>query len=271
MLSRRWPAFTATCKVSPADHCRRSGAGGTAARCGAGERSCGITQKFYYGLAARSGPCRAPKFTDRNAGRRVSVANCRASPHVAIYRSPLAPAPVDQSAWPSARRWCRTGSGTSGGKDRADNHRRFQISGAIPGGKGDGMNRLALWPWRSEELVPQSMVTVRPSGFVEPCIPTRAAKPPASPGWVHEIKHDGYRLQVHRHGAAVRLFTGAATTGASDTRQSHRRHQVARGVTSYGRQRRRRLQTACVSSVNARRGVGRPVPPTCRPYRGSEP
>jgi bifunctional non-homologous end joining protein LigD len=51
------------------------------------------------------------------------------------------------------------------------------------------------------------MVTVRPSGFVEPCIPTRAAKPPASPGWVHEIKHDGYRLQVHRHGAAVRLFT----------------------------------------------------------------
>jgi hypothetical protein len=32
--------------------------------------------------------------------------------------------------------------------------------------------------------------------FVMPCIPTRAVKPPAGPGWVHEIKHDGYRLQV---------------------------------------------------------------------------
>jgi bifunctional non-homologous end joining protein LigD len=51
------------------------------------------------------------------------------------------------------------------------------------------------------------MVTVRPSGFVEPCIPTRAPKPPAGPDWVHEIKHDGYRLQVRREGDAVRLFT----------------------------------------------------------------
>jgi bifunctional non-homologous end joining protein LigD len=45
------------------------------------------------------------------------------------------------------------------------------------------------------------------TGFVPPCIPTRAAKPPAGPDWVHEIKHDGYRLQVRRDGAAVRLFT----------------------------------------------------------------
>jgi bifunctional non-homologous end joining protein LigD len=46
-----------------------------------------------------------------------------------------------------------------------------------------------------------------PSGFVPPCIPTRAVKAPAGPGWVHEIKHDGYRLQVRREGEAVRLFT----------------------------------------------------------------
>jgi ATP-dependent DNA ligase len=51
------------------------------------------------------------------------------------------------------------------------------------------------------------MVTVRPNGFIEPCIPTRAAKPPAGPGWVHEIKHDGYRLIVRRDGDTVRLFT----------------------------------------------------------------
>jgi bifunctional non-homologous end joining protein LigD len=45
------------------------------------------------------------------------------------------------------------------------------------------------------------------SGFIPPCVPTRAAKPPAGPDWVHEVKHDGYRLQVRREGDAVRLFT----------------------------------------------------------------
>jgi bifunctional non-homologous end joining protein LigD len=45
------------------------------------------------------------------------------------------------------------------------------------------------------------------SGFVAPCIPTRAVKPPAGRGWVHEIKHDGYRLQVRREGDVNRLFT----------------------------------------------------------------
>jgi bifunctional non-homologous end joining protein LigD len=48
---------------------------------------------------------------------------------------------------------------------------------------------------------------IRADGFVAPCIPTLAAKPPAGPDWVHEIKHDGYRLIVRRDGKAVRLFT----------------------------------------------------------------
>jgi bifunctional non-homologous end joining protein LigD len=55
------------------------------------------------------------------------------------------------------------------------------------------------------------------SGFVPPCIPTRAAKPPSGPDWVHEIKHDGYRLQVRREGDAVRLFT-AITVSAMQLR-----------------------------------------------------
>jgi bifunctional non-homologous end joining protein LigD len=53
--------------------------------------------------------------------------------------------------------------------------------------------------------VPPSKVLT--NGFVQPCIPTRAAKPPTGPGWVHEIKHDGYRLIVRREGDSVRLFT----------------------------------------------------------------
>ena len=41
----------------------------------------------------------------------------------------------------------------------------------------------------------------------EPCIPTKAAKVPDRPEWIHEIKHDGYRLIVQREGKRVRLFT----------------------------------------------------------------
>ncbi|MBR1272738.1 hypothetical protein JQ629_35195 [Bradyrhizobium sp. AUGA SZCCT0222] len=40
----------------------------------------------------------------------------------------------------------------------------------------------------------------------EPCIPTRATKVRAK-NWLHEIKHDGYRLIVHREGKRVRPFT----------------------------------------------------------------
>jgi ATP-dependent DNA ligase len=41
----------------------------------------------------------------------------------------------------------------------------------------------------------------------EPCIPTRATKVPTGPDWLHEIKHDGYRMIVQREGSRVRLFT----------------------------------------------------------------
>jgi bifunctional non-homologous end joining protein LigD len=35
----------------------------------------------------------------------------------------------------------------------------------------------------------------------------KAELPPSGPLWVHEIKHDGYRLIVCRDGARVRCFT----------------------------------------------------------------
>ena len=47
----------------------------------------------------------------------------------------------------------------------------------------------------------------RPPGFIEPCIPTRVSKPPVGPQWIHEIKHDDYRLIVRKVGDRVRLFT----------------------------------------------------------------
>ena len=48
---------------------------------------------------------------------------------------------------------------------------------------------------------------VLPAKFVEPCVASETVKVPAEPGWLHEIKHDGYRMQVVKTGSRVRLYT----------------------------------------------------------------
>jgi ATP-dependent DNA ligase len=44
-------------------------------------------------------------------------------------------------------------------------------------------------------------------GFIEPCLPSPAKAPPSGPGWLHEIKHDGFRIMARRDAAGVRLIT----------------------------------------------------------------
>jgi ATP-dependent DNA ligase len=39
-----------------------------------------------------------------------------------------------------------------------------------------------------------------------PWQPIVAKQPPTGPGWAHELKHDGYRLQIHIRSGRVRLF-----------------------------------------------------------------
>jgi bifunctional non-homologous end joining protein LigD len=46
-----------------------------------------------------------------------------------------------------------------------------------------------------------------PAAFIHPCRPTVAKSPPRGPGWAHELKHDGYRLQIHVRDGRVRLYT----------------------------------------------------------------
>ena len=52
-------------------------------------------------------------------------------------------------------------------------------------------------------------------GIIEPCLPSPAKAPPSGPGWLHEIKHDGFRILARRDGAGVRLITRAGNDFSS--------------------------------------------------------
>lgn len=42
---------------------------------------------------------------------------------------------------------------------------------------------------------------------VDPCLPRAAKEPPAGAGWIHEIKHDGFRIKARRESQRVRLIS----------------------------------------------------------------
>jgi bifunctional non-homologous end joining protein LigD len=44
-------------------------------------------------------------------------------------------------------------------------------------------------------------------GFIAPCLPTKAKEPRRGGAWLHEIKHDGFRVIARKDGNRVRLFT----------------------------------------------------------------
>jgi bifunctional non-homologous end joining protein LigD len=46
-----------------------------------------------------------------------------------------------------------------------------------------------------------------PAAFIYPCQPIVVSQPPTGPGWAHEPKYDGYRLQIHVRDGRVRLYT----------------------------------------------------------------
>jgi bifunctional non-homologous end joining protein LigD len=46
-----------------------------------------------------------------------------------------------------------------------------------------------------------------PRGFIPPCLPTKAPQPPTGEGWLHEIKHDGFRVIARKHEGRIRLYS----------------------------------------------------------------
>jgi ATP-dependent DNA ligase len=52
------------------------------------------------------------------------------------------------------------------------------------------------------------MLRSLPAGFIAPCLPTKADTPPSGEAWLHEIKHDGFRI------IARKMATGCGFTAS---------------------------------------------------------
>jgi len=46
-----------------------------------------------------------------------------------------------------------------------------------------------------------------PAGFIAPCLPIKTDTLPSGGQWLHEIKHDGFRVIARKNGAQVRLYS----------------------------------------------------------------
>jgi len=60
-----------------------------------------------------------------------------------------------------------------------------------------------LWRVRNSRSRPMNA----PAAFIHPCQPIVAKQSPSGPGWAHELKHDGYRVEIHVRDERERLYT----------------------------------------------------------------
>jgi ATP-dependent DNA ligase len=67
--------------------------------------------------------------------------------------------------------------------------------------------------WR---ITPARSRRIPPAGFIQPCRPTLVAHPPTGPSWLHEMKHDGYRLLASKEADRVRLWSRYGTDSPID-------------------------------------------------------
>jgi ATP-dependent DNA ligase len=62
-----------------------------------------------------------------------------------------------------------------------------------------------VMPWHLS--VARSRHPPLPAGFIAPCRPTLVRAPPAGPGWLHEVKHDGFRILARKQGERVDVWS----------------------------------------------------------------
>ncbi|THK34016.1 DNA ligase D [Ensifer sp. MPMI2T] len=66
--------------------------------------------------------------------------------------------------------------------------------------------------------------------FIEPCHPTLMKRPPDGADWVHEIKFDGYRAQLHINGGKIAIYT---RTGLDWTKEFKSMATAAEGLAGH--------------------------------------
>jgi bifunctional non-homologous end joining protein LigD len=59
-------------------------------------------------------------------------------------------------------------------------------------------------------------VEVSRVAFIAPAIPRLRASPPTGEGWLHEVKLDGFRVQLHKHSRSAIIYS---RNGADFTRR----------------------------------------------------
>jgi ATP dependent DNA ligase domain len=62
-------------------------------------------------------------------------------------------------------------------------------------------------PWHN----PPRFRRPTPAGFIVPCRPTLVRAPPVGPGWLHEVKHDGFRTLARKQGERVDVWSRYGT------------------------------------------------------------
>jgi ATP-dependent DNA ligase len=80
-------------------------------------------------------------------------------------------------------------------------------------GRCDGHHEMADFGLRKKvetrgySLIGIMLQRTLPAGFIAPCLPTKTDKLPSGSQWLHEIKHDGFRVIARKEGAQVRLYS----------------------------------------------------------------
>ena len=63
-----------------------------------------------------------------------------------------------------------------------------------------------VWLWfaiaATSRYLARMLQRTLPAGFISPCLPSKTDKLPSGSEWLHEIKHDGFRIIVRKKGAA---------------------------------------------------------------------
>jgi hypothetical protein len=126
----------------------------------------------------------------------------RAGALPSIMHDPRALPQRDPRPWP-ARYGCPISRFSNLEVVNASNVLDDAIACVVPDVDAEGEMRLGLHgqvrldspAWRGTYTAMLRNVRPLPAGFIAPCLPSPAGRPPTGPGWIHEIKLDGLRLR----------------------------------------------------------------------------